>query len=200
MLDFICVGGDGRRPQGALEFKLLFCHYCCLSKFTLPLAVPLQLGAVAWHGVVCVCASPWLQRAPRSGCCLLCTLSMEKYFGLYECTCTREGLCCTKSDLSLLFIYFFYFKRKHLQIVLPWSEMYLMPKALFFCTLIVHLTDKVGKRGKTSYTQRMLLLLPTLEAFLTAAWAAAFPKGVQVWIPTALNLKELLPFLPLAAD
>lgn len=44
----------------------------------------------------------------------------------------EEGLWCTNSDLFLLFIFFFYFKRKYLQIVLPLSEMYLMPKAWVF--------------------------------------------------------------------
>lgn len=60
-----------------------------------------------------------------------------------------------------------------------------------------------GKTGKPSYTQR-LLLLSVLgragKAPLTSALPSALPKRVQIWIPTALNLKELLPFLPLAAD
>lgn len=135
VLGLICVGGDWRRPQGALVFKLWFCLYCCLSKF--PLVMPLQLDAVGWHRVgLCVLplhgfGEPW--GLGVSCCQQLCTISMEKYFSVCECTC-REGLCCTNSDLSLLFIYFFYFKRKYFQIVLPLSEMYLMPKAgfLFF--------------------------------------------------------------------
>lgn len=110
---------------------------------------------------------------------------------------------CVAQILTCHCYLFFYFSRKYLQIVLPLSEMYLMPKAVCFFTLIVHLTDMVGKTGKTSYTQRMLLLLSMLgragKAFLTAALPSAFPKRVQIWIPTALNL-ELLPFLPLAAD
>lgn len=110
---------------------------------------------------------------------------MEKYFSVCECMCTREGLCCTSSDLSLLFIYFFYLKTKYLQIVLPVSEMYLMPKTWvfvvwFFFTLIVHLTDMVGKIGKPRYPQRMFLLLSVLgragKAFLTAALPSAHPK------------------------
>lgn len=138
MLSSICVGDDGRRPRGALEFKLLFCHYCCLSKFTLPLVMPSQLDAIEWHRVgLCVCSLHGFREPFRGlgvSCCQqLCTISMEKYFSVYECTCTGEGLCCTNSDLSLLFIYFFFnLKRKYLQIVLPLSEMYLMPKAWFF--------------------------------------------------------------------
>lgn len=128
-------------------------------------------------------------------------MSMEKYFSVYECTRTREGLCCTSSDLSLLFIYFLYFKRKYLQIVLPVSEMYLMPKAWVSSTLTVHLTDTVGKTGTPRHTQRRILLLAGAgKAFLTAALPSALPERVQMWIPTALNSKELLPLLPLAAE
>lgn len=82
--------------------------------------------------------------------------------------------------------------------------MYLMPKAWVSSTLTVHLTDMVGKIGKPRHTQRMLLLLSVLaragQAFLTAALPSALPDRGQIWIPTALNSKELLPFLPLAAE
>lgn len=59
--------------------------------------------------------------------------------------------------------------------------MYLMPKAwFFFFTLIVHLTDMVGKIGEPGYTQRMLLLLSVLpragKAFLTPALPSALPE------------------------
>lgn len=116
-----------------------------------------------------------------------------------EKVCVAQVLTCH----CYLFI-FLYFKRKYLQIVLPVSEMYLMPKAWVSSTLTVHLTDMVGKIGKPRRTQRMLLLLSVLaragKAFLTAALPSALPERVQMWIPTALNSKELLPLLPLAAE
>lgn len=65
--------------------------------------------------------------------------------------------------------------------------------------MFVHLTDMVGKTGKPSYTQRILLLSVlgrAGKALLAAAWPSALQKGCR----SALNLKELLPFLALAAD
>lgn len=77
--------------------------------------------------------------------------------------------------------------------------MYLMPKAWVSSTLTVHLTDMVWKTGKPRHTQRMLLLLSVLagagKAFLTAAVPSALPERVHMWVPTALNSQELLPFL-----
>lgn len=207
VLGLICVGDDWRRPQGALVFKLWFCLYCCLSKF--PLVMPLQLDAVGWHRVgLCVLplhgfGEPW--GLGVSCCQQLCTISMEKYFSVCECTC-REGLCCTNSDLSLLFIYFFYFKRKYLQIVLPLSEMYLMPKAgfLFFFSFLPWLYIWLtwwGKQVKSVTLKGCFCCCPCWVGLGRHFWlllCLAFPKRVQIWIPTALNLKELLPFLPLA--
>lgn len=112
VLVFICVGDDGRRTQGALEFKLLFRHSCCLSKFLLPLTLPSQLEALGWHRVgLCVLPLHGFKEPRGLGvsCCQqLCTIPMEKYFSVCECRCSREGLCCTNSDLSLLFIYFLF--------------------------------------------------------------------------------------------
>lgn len=134
-------------------------------------------------GVACSALCPW-----RS---ILVSVNVH----VLEKICVAQSLTCH----CYLFI-FFYFKRKHLQIVLPWSEMYLMPKALFFVSWLYIWLTWWGKEVKPVTLRGCFCCCPCWRGISDCCLACSFPRKGAGLDPHCTELKELLPFLPLAAD